>query len=288
MKRLLVAALALVAVVCVAAAAGAATTSVQITAAGFTPKTAQINAGDTVTWHNADTAVHQVVANNGSFASPVLKSGESWSHTFTAAGNVNYRDSQATKNAGTVSVQGAAPQVTLTSDGNTVTYRSGQTVTLSGTINNGAANEQVTLSSQGYGQTAAQASQTTKTTTANGAFEFTVSPSRQTIYTVKWKNATSYPVTIDVAPRVGFGRVGRNYLARVTSEIPYRGHFVFVQRHTAFGWKSIKHVMLGSGSRALFNVKLPHGRSVLRLFLSTQQAGPGYVASASRMLAGRR
>jgi hypothetical protein len=161
-------------------------------------------------------------------------------------------------------------------------------VTLSGTVNSGAANESVTLKALAYGQTAQQAASTTKTTTTNGAFEFSVAPTRQTVYTVEWKNATSSPVTVNVSPRVGFGRSGRLYTAKVTSEIPYTGHLVFVQQHGSFGWKNIKKIVLGSGSRRVFGLRLSHGRHVLRLYLTTQQAGPGYVASASRLLAVRR
>jgi plastocyanin len=288
MKRLLLLPLALVAALLVATAAGADTKTVQITAAGFSPKATTINVGDTVTWHNADTSTHQVVANNGSFASPVLKADETWSHTFAAAANLNYHDSQNTKNTGTVRVTGAAAAVSLTADRTKITYGTGQSATLSGTVNSGAANEQVTLSSLAYGQTAAQAGSTTKTTGANGAFDFSVSPSIQTVYTVHWKNATSSPVTVNVAPRVGFGRTGRLYLTRVSSELSYRGHFVWVQRHTAFGWRNMKQVVLKSGSRAIFGLRLPHGRTVLRVFLPSAQAGAGYVASTSRLLAIRR
>ena len=76
MKRILLVPLALVAALLVATAAGADTKTVQITGGGFTPKATTIAIGDTVTWHNADTSAHQVVANNGSFASPVLKPDE--------------------------------------------------------------------------------------------------------------------------------------------------------------------------------------------------------------------
>jgi len=68
MKRLLMLPLALVATLVVAASAGADTKTVQITKSGFTPAATTITVGDTVTWHNADSANHQVVANDGSFA----------------------------------------------------------------------------------------------------------------------------------------------------------------------------------------------------------------------------
>src|SRR4029079_15910189 len=92
MKRLLLLPLALIATLVVVASAGADTKTVQITKAGFTPVSTTISVGDTVTWHNADSANHQVVANDGSFASPVLKPTESFSFTFQKEGKVNYHD----------------------------------------------------------------------------------------------------------------------------------------------------------------------------------------------------
>jgi len=49
----------------------AATVAVKIGATGFTPKTVTVNQGDTVKWTNADNVNHQLVANNGAFASAI-------------------------------------------------------------------------------------------------------------------------------------------------------------------------------------------------------------------------
>jgi hypothetical protein len=38
----------------------------------------------------------------------------------------------------------------------------------------------------------------------------------------------------------------------------------------------------------VFRMKLPHGRSVLRLFLPESQAGAGYVSGLSHLLAVKR
>ena len=81
MKRLILLAVVALATAMVAVSAGASTPTVQVTKAGFTPQSATVNVGDTVTWHNADTANHQIVADDGSFASPVLHADQSYSHT---------------------------------------------------------------------------------------------------------------------------------------------------------------------------------------------------------------
>ena len=81
----------------------------------------------------------------------------------------------------------------------------------------------------------------------------------------------------------------RRYVAKVTSDLGYGGHWVLVQRRNALGgWHSVKRVFLGSSSRAVFRMRLPHGRSVLRLFLPESQAGAGYVSGLSHLLFVRR
>jgi plastocyanin len=285
MKRILLLPLALLATLVVVASAGAETKTVQVTKAGFTPTATTITVGDSVTWHNADTANHQVVANDGSFASPVLKPDESFSFTFQKAGKVNYHDALATSQRGSVTVNAPAANVTLSAAGQTVTY--GNSTRLSGTVTNQLVNEPVTLTSQPFGK--GIQSLATTTTQANGAFTFGVSPTIQTEYRAHWRTTNSNPVTINVAPRVGFGLSGRLYVAKVTSDLSYGGHWVLVQRRNALGgWHSVKRVFLGENSRASFRLRLPHGRSVLRLVLPSSQAGTGYVQGLSRLLAVRR
>jgi plastocyanin len=280
MRRLLLLTPALLAAFLVAAVAAADTKTVQITSAGFTPATTTINVGDTVTWHNADSANHQVVANDGSFASPVLKNGETYSNTFQKPGTFAYHDSQAPTHKGTIVVNGPPPAVTLAPSAGTIVY--GSSASLSGAVSNQLTNEPVTLTAQPFGKGTQSVDSTT--TSDNGTFGFSVSPTIRTTYQAHWRLANSPVVTVNVAPRVGFGRTGRLYVAKVTSDLTYGGHFVWVQRHGAFGWTSIKRVYLGSASRAIFRVGLPRGRSLLRLNLPSSQAGAGYVASLSRTL----
>jgi len=91
MRRLLLALVTGLALA-VAGAAPAATISVKITKSGFTPSSVTINFGDTVTWHNSDSADHQLVADDGTFASPILKAGNDYSFTFKRAGTFRYHD----------------------------------------------------------------------------------------------------------------------------------------------------------------------------------------------------
>jgi plastocyanin len=282
MKRMLLLTLALAATLVVAAAGGAATKTVQIVKSGFTPSSTSVTIGDSVTWHNADAVNHQVVANDGSFVSPVLKPGDTYTQTFNSAGKVNYHDALFTSRKGSVSVAAPAANVTLGASQQTIVY--GNSTTVSGQVTNQLTNEPVSLTSQPYGK--GTQSVATQTTGANGSFSFGISPTIQTSYQAHWHTTGSPSVTVNVAPRVGFGLNGRYYVAKVTSDLNYGGKFVLVQRRNALGgWKTLKHVYLGSSSRAVFTLRLAKGRSVLRLALPPSQAGAGYVQGLSRLLA---
>lgn len=284
MKRMFLIPLALVAMLVVAATGGAttkATKTVQVTAAGFTPAATTISMGDSVTWHNADNANHQVVSNDGSFASPVLKPNDTFTQTFNASGKTNYHDALATKHTGSVTVTAPAANVTLTAASQTIVY--GGTTKVSGAVTNQLTNEPVTLTSQPIGK--GTQSIDSQSTAANGAFAFSVSPTIQTAYQAHWRTTSSPNVTVNVAPRVGFGLSGRLFIAKVTSDLNYAGHFVLVQKRNAIGtWKTLKRVYLGGNSRAAFRVQLAHGRTVLRLALPDSQAGAGYVQGISRLM----
>jgi plastocyanin len=285
MKRILLLPLALVAALVVATGAGADTKTVQIVKSGFTPTSTTINAGDSVTWKNADAVNHQVVANDGSFASPVLKPGESFTQTFDKATRVPYHDALFTSRKGTVTVNAPAANVTLDSNVQTVTY--GNSATVAGVVTNQLTNEPVTLTSQPFGKGTQSLASTT--TQASGAFSFTVSPTIQTVYQAHWRTQNSPNVTVNVAPRVGFGRSGRLFIAKATSDLSYAGKFVIVQRKGRFGgWTAVKRVYLNDNSRAVFSMRLVRGLSTLRVVLPSSQVGSGYVQGLSRQIFVRR
>ena len=98
-----------------AGAVAAATVTVQIRSTGFSPGSITINHGDRVTWRNVDKTDHQVVADDGSFASPILHAGQSWTRTLSTAGTFRYHDSLYPRRTGKVAVKGPPPSVTLAS-----------------------------------------------------------------------------------------------------------------------------------------------------------------------------
>jgi plastocyanin len=56
----------------------------------FTPSVLAVRPGTTVTWINDDDIPHTVVANDKSFRSPVLDTGDRFSFTFAKAGQFGY------------------------------------------------------------------------------------------------------------------------------------------------------------------------------------------------------
>jgi plastocyanin len=56
----------------------------------FVPAAITVHAGSTVTWTNHDEEPHTVAANDGTFHSPGMGTGATFSHTFAAAGTFEY------------------------------------------------------------------------------------------------------------------------------------------------------------------------------------------------------
>src|SRR5215207_726899 len=136
----------LVATLVVAPEASAATKTVSIKRSYFSPATVSITAGDTIRWRNDDTRDHQVVSTTGTFASPVLRPGRTYSFTFEVAGTYRYRDALVPTSTGTIRVAGAPPALTLATSLPQITY--GTQITLSGQINSKKAGENVQLNYQ--------------------------------------------------------------------------------------------------------------------------------------------
>lgn len=284
MKKLLLGAVAALTLV-VTSPAVAATKTVSIKSGGFSPASVAIVADDTVTWKNADTKNHQVVASSGTFASPVLRPGQSFSFKFTEAGNYNYRDSLYPSHTGVVKVSGPPPAVTIAVSEPQIDW--GTSITISGIVNNKKANEQVTLTSQPYGQ-ASPIVLATVVTGAGGTYSFTTKPQLLTVYQATWKSAKSLAVTTAVRPVISFGR-STVFITRVYAGRSMAGKSVQLQRLSAYGqWVTLKQVRLDASSRAAFRALLPRGTSRLRIAMSVNQAGVGYLAGFSREITFRR
>lgn len=274
MRRFIVV-LAALGALAVAGPAGAATKTVNINGSGFSPKSVTVTEGDTVTWVNKDNITHQVLENRGAFVSPILKPGQTFSFTFRAAGTYNYKDELHPKLTGTVTVKGLPPSLTLAASAPIVTF--GTKVTLSGVVSNHKAGEQVTIYYQPYPQSNL-IQRATLLTADGGTFSFIVQPQILTTYQATWKGAYATPTTVQVQPKLSLGR--RNgWLVHVYAGRQFAGRTVQFQRlNTATGkWVTLKRVFLNASSSARFQLTLPKGLNQLRLTMSVNQAGAGYL-----------
>jgi len=271
-----------------ASPASTATATVQIKRSSFVPRTVTIKTGDTVKWVNADTQNHQVVSNNGSFVSPILGPGHTYSHRFNAAGTYRYHDGLNASVTGTIKVTGPPPAVTIGVSLPIIVY--GQQVTLSGTVSSGNANENVTVYQQPYPQTSF-AQLTTVLTTTNGAWNLVLTPSPKilTQFQAKWNGRTSVTVGVQVRPRIRLGYHNGKFTTIVQSAVSHAGRSVLAQRLSRFGqWVTLKRVRLGGKSSAVFRLRLPKGKSRIRVAMSINQAGAGYLDGYSPTITVRR
>jgi hypothetical protein len=190
----------------------------------------------------------------------------------------------------------AGADATFTTAGSAVTISAarrivvfGHRVVLSGTIVNGQANQQVVVFAGRFGTTSFVAAATTLTGTS-GAWSLAVRPSIRTTYKASWNGSASAPLTIAVRPAVSIRRLTVNRFAtHVAPAARFRGRIVQLQRRRGDGrWVTIARKRLSSFSSAVFRPNLRRGTSTLRVAISVNQAGPGYLAGFSRTLTIRR
>jgi plastocyanin len=264
-----------------AAPASTATSTVQIKSTGFVPATVTINQDDSVAWTNADTKDHQVVANGGSFASPILKPGKTYSHVFRAGGTFRYHDGLHPTLKGTVTVRGAPPAVTLAVSAPVVKF--GTQVTLSGVVSNKRTGETVTLTALPAGQTTKQVVATLQTT-SGGVFSFSLTPQLNTTYQAQWKGTES-SVGVQVQPMIKLPFVSRSgyFHFYVTAGDSFAGRFVYLQRFTlARTWINVRKLRLGQQSGRIMGMKfvrsvIPRGRWSIRIYMPATEMPPGYI-----------
>lgn len=286
LRRLALIPLLALAAAVAAPSASPATTTVKVTRSAFSPKKVTIKTGDAVKWTNTDTITHQVVSNTGAFVSPVLNPGKSYTFTFKVAGTYRYHDGLHPALTGTVVVSGPPPAVTMGASLPIIGY--GQTVTLSGVVSTHQAGQSVALYQQPYPQ-GSLAQLTTVLTTTGGVWSYIAKPTILTSFQARWKSNASQVVSVGVQPKIAFSKGRIRFATRVTAATSYAGHSVYVQRLSRFGeWVKIAKIKLGKRSGRYFTLRLPRGISRLRVFMTVNQAGPGYLAGYSRILTVRR
>src|SRR4051812_49328482 len=206
--------------------ASVVTKGVNIKATGFSPANVTIATTDAVKWTNRDTKDHQVVANNGAFASAIIHPGKSYSHTFNTAGTFRYHDALHPALTGKVVVNGPPPAVTIGAWVPIITY--GQATHVSGIVTSKKTGETVTVYQQQFGQ-ASPVLIATLLTGPNGAWDLAIKPSILTTYQAHWKSTSSLAVSVNVRPLVRFSAAKRYGSVKVRTAASLKGKNVFIQ-----------------------------------------------------------
>jgi plastocyanin len=285
--RKLILTLAALTALAVAGPAGAATTkTVNIFGSAFSPKSTTITEGDTVTWVNRDNANHQILADKGQFVSAILRPKQTFSFTFNAAGTYPYKDELNRKLSGTITVKGLPPTLTLAASSQFIVY--GDQVTLSGAVSNHKGGEQVTIYYQPYPQPNL-IQRATVLTAADGSYSFIVAPQIATSYQATWKGAYATPTSVQVQPKLTIGR-NNAWIIHAAAGRSFNGKAVQFQRlNTATGqWVTLKKALLNAKSSARFVLRLPKGLNQLRVTMSVNQAGAGFLGATSAVLKWRQ
>lgn len=264
----------------------AATKNVSIKAGGFAPTKVEINSGDSVKWTNVDTVNHQVVSDHGLFASSILRPGQTYTRMFNQGGTYRYHDGLKPTERGSVVVKGPPPSVSIGASLPIVTYGSG--VTLSGVVSSQLPNETVQVYAQVFGQ-ASFALAATVLTGPGGTWSYATKPEALTLYKARWGSRESVVAMIGVAPSISFRRIGGWFVVKTVPERRFARRSVQVQRLNSFGqWVTLKRVALNSSGAQRFKVKLPNGLNRLRLAMSVNQAGAGFLGAFSKTIQYRK
>jgi plastocyanin len=285
--------LAIVAAAALVAVSPAATADrlIVISPTGFVPRDVTINVGDTVTWSNTDTRVHQVVVARTT-CNLTVQPASTGSCPFRTAGRFNYRDPNRQGPAwrGTITVQAGPLAVTIVAKPAITIYRSA--TTLSGSVSNGQANERVAVQAQACGSTSFATVGTVDTTTG-GAWTLAVRPLNTTVYQARWRSAAA-TTTVRVRPRVTLRKLtaGR-FAVRVLAAQSFSGKVVVFQRFNAARgtWVRVRFVVLRSMggtaptfvSGANFRSRVRVGTRV-RAVIGSAQVAPCYLAGRSNVV----
>jgi hypothetical protein len=157
----------------------------------------------------------------------------------------------------------------------------GHRVMLTGRLLHGGAGRHVAILARPYGLHLVRVA--TVITQKGGRFSVMVTPRIMTTYQARMGTIRpSRAVTIGVRPLLSVMELANgNLRARVVAAKTFRGRMVQLQRRHGSGWTTIVKRPL-HGSTAVFTVNLPKG--LVRVAMSVNQAGAGYLGSTSHAL----
>ena len=122
------------------------------------------------------------------------------------------------------------------------------------------------------------------TTGAGGKWSLTTMPQVGTVYQAQFNGTTSRILGVGVRPDVRAQVISRaRVIAHVEAGRSLKGRDVQVQQLVEGQWKTIAKMPLNRGNEAIFSADvLPGGTSQLRIAMSVNQAGTGYMGAFSK------
>jgi hypothetical protein len=181
--------------------------------------------------------------------------------------------------------EGNSPTLSLSVSSHKALYA--HRVTLSGQLTGRlVAGQAVKIDAWPYGRSAPHALATVSTH-IDGSWSLRVKPGLQTTYQAHAGSVSSPPVTIGVAPAMSVNVLPNGRIrALVHGAHAFDRRFVELQTRGANGsWTTVGRKRLSSASIAVFSATLP--TSTIRVAMSINQAGAGYLGAASHALAYR-
>jgi len=160
----------------------------------------------------------------------------------------------------------------------------GHALMLNGRLLHAGSSQHVTIYARPYGTEVFKPLETVSTG-KDGRFDLLVQPTIQTTYEARLGHArASLPVTLGVRPTLSVvGLRGRMLRVHVTAGKSFRGRMVELQkRASATSWQTIAKAAIGRTSTATFHLALT--RSTVRVAMSVNQAGAGYLGTFSHPL----
>jgi hypothetical protein len=175
---------------------------------------------------------------------------------------------------------GSASSVSLKPSALTVLY--GHRVTLDGRIPDGRAGTHVAIFAHPYGRAAFRIAAVT--TGPGGRFGYVANPTILTAYTARVTGGASQAAVVDVRPTIVVRELGNGHVwTHVASAAFLYGRSVQLQRLIGSSWQTIDKHRLSSTSTTTFATGLtPNAK--LRVAMSINQAGAGYVGSVSHAI----
>jgi hypothetical protein len=159
----------------------------------------------------------------------------------------------------------------------------GHHVALSGRLLNGGAGTRVAILAHPYGHSA-PVRVASVTTRAGGRYSLFTQPKIQTTYVARLADGnTSKPVVVGVRPAMSVHELHNgNLRVHVAAAVPLRGRQVELQRLAGGRWHTIAKLPLHRKSAVFTSTLAP--RSTIRVAMSVNQAGVGYLGTSSHPL----